>query len=121
MNIIRDIMRIVRDIRDIMRNNEKYNDGDQGDALDSRSDGIIGTGKLEDGPLADHEDSPGSKRGHDRWSREFNGRWWGLKDGSLADHEDSARYRGPKGVMTGDQESSSTDHKSDHIGIVGND
>jgi hypothetical protein len=77
-----------------------------GDALHPRSDGIIGTGKLEDGPLADHEDLPGSERGHDRWSREFNGCQWGLKDSSLADHENSARYRGPKGVTTGVQESS---------------
>jgi hypothetical protein len=85
---------------------QENNCGDRGDALHPRSDGIIGTGKLDDRPLADHEDLPGSKRGHDRWSREFNGCQWGLKDGSLADHEDSTRYRGPNGVTTGDQESS---------------
>jgi hypothetical protein len=41
---------------------ENNSDGDRRDALHSRSDGIIGTGKLDDGPLADHEDLPGSKR-----------------------------------------------------------
>jgi hypothetical protein len=71
--------------------------------------------------LADHEDLPGSKRGHDRWSREFNGCRRGLEDGSLADHEDSARYRGPRGVMTGVQESSPGITRNDRLGIVGND